>query len=541
MIIKGQFVDLFKRLVYPAAVTVQHGKIIDINPIDSAPKDRYIMPGFVDAHVHIESSMLVPSRFAELAIPNGTVATVSDPHEIANVLGREGVEFMVNDAAQVPLKIHFGVPSCVPATPFETSGATLDAAEVEDLLQRNDMYYLAEMMNYPGVIYQDQQVMKKIAAAHNAGKPVDGHAPGISGDDLERYASAGITTDHEAFSENEALEKIAQGMKIQIREGSAAKNYRALASVLKKHPASIMFCTDDCHPDDLLNGHINATVKRAIAEGYDLFDTLSAATINAIAHYKLPVGRLQIGDPADFIVVEDLTEFTIKEVYINGEKVYTDGKTLWPTPDCKPVNRFISYTIPESAFSISAEGETAKIIKVKDGELVTSTLHLPPKIQNNEVVADLERDILKIAVINRYSKQPVQVGLINGFGLKQGAFASSIAHDSHNIIVVGADDESMHKAVAQIMKNRGGIAVIGQHQVADLPLPVAGLMSTEKGHIVAAKYQQLDALAKQLGCSLKAPFMTLAFMALLVIPDLKIGDKGLFDGTKFAFTSLWDV
>ncbi len=539
MKIEGQFVDLFQKEIYPASVSIDGDKIVDIVPLSKEITGPYIMPGFVDAHVHVESSMLVPSRFAELAIVHGTVATVSDPHEIANVLGRKGVEFMLQDASKVPLKMHFGVPSCVPATPFETSGAVLDAREVERLLKRPDLFYLAEMMNYPGVVHNDAEVMKKIQAAKANNKPIDGHAPGLVGSDLDTYANAGITTDHEAFTLEEARQKIKKGMKIQIREGSAAKNYNALAPIINEFPEEVMFCMDDCHPDDLLKGHINKLVKRALKDGYDLFDVLRAACLNAVQHYNLPVGLLRKGDPADFIVVNDLNDFAIEQVYVNGELVFDKGGVKWSRPKTEAVNAFVSYSLSVNDFVIPAKGTKVKVIQVEDGELITSTKIMTPKQAKHNFIADTEQDILKIAVVNRYQKAPVQVGFVTGFGLKKGAFASSIAHDSHNIIVVGVNDEDMRTAAETLMACKGGIAVVDNTNVDLLELPVAGLMSLETGEEVADKYQRLDLLAKKFGCDLKAPFMTLAFMALLVIPELKIGDKGLFDGKKFEFTELY--
>lgn len=539
MKIAGQYVDLFRREIYPATVEIRGGTIAKITKHTDPLQGPFIMPGFVDAHVHIESSMLVPSRFAELAIAHGTVATVSDPHEIANVLGKKGVEFMLSDAAKVPLKMHFGVPSCVPATPFETSGATLDAKEVNELLQRPNLYYLAEMMNYPGVLFEDTEVMAKIASAHANSKPIDGHAPGLTGKELEKYAKAGISTDHEAFTLAEAREKVNQGMKIQIREGSAAKNYHALAPIIQESPDSVMFCMDDCHPDDLLKGHINSLVKRALEDGYNFFDVLRAASVHAIEHYNLPVGLLREGDPADFIVVGDLKEFNLKQVFIDGKLCYDSTGFHWIRPETEPVNQFVKYPLTHDDFAIPAKTEKVKVIQVEDGELITSTKIMKPNRKEGYYLPDTHQDLLKIAVVNRYKKAPVQVGFITGFGLKEGAFASSIAHDSHNVIVVGTSDQEMKRAVEILMDSRGGVAVVNGQKQHHLALPVAGLMSLLTGEEVAASYQELDKQAKRLGCDLKAPFMSLAFMALLVIPELKIGDKGLFDGKKFQFTDLY--
>lgn len=539
--VSGRFVDLFERRIYPADILVKDGRIVAIDEVLSAP-DKYILPGFVDAHIHIESSMLVPTSFAQVAVLHGTVATVSDPHEIANVCGMEGVRYMIDNAKLSPFKFFFGAPSCVPATSFETAGATLDAKDVATLLSDPDIWYLSEMMNYPGVLHKDPEVMAKIAAAHAVGKPVDGHAPGLRGETATAYAAAGISTDHECFTLDEALDKVAVDMNILIREGSAAKNYEALHPLLSQHPGRVMFCSDDKHPDELVINHINAVVKRSLAKGYDLFDVLRAASVHPVEHYKLPVGLLRIGDPADFIVIDSPARFNILQTYINGQLVADNGKSMLPFTPVEPINNF--HVLPRQAteFALPAVG-TAPVIRVIEaieGQLVTNELQLPAKVENGCVVSDTERDILKLAVVNRYQpKADIAIAFIKNFGLKHGAIASTVGHDCHNIIVVGVDDESMCKAVNALVESRGGISVVSpEGNSSVMPLPVAGLMSTNDAYEVADAYKFVDRKAKELGTTLHAPFMTLSFMALLVIPALKLSDKGLFDGGTFQFTDV---
>ncbi len=540
MIIRGQLVDVWQRRTYAAELHIADGKIVSVQEIDAAPQ-QYIIPGFVDAHIHIESSMLVPSAFAPMAVVHGTVATVSDPHEIANVCGMEGVRYMIDNAKQTPFKFFFGAPSCVPATTFETAGATLDARDVAALLADDDIWYLSEMMNYPGVLYKDPGVMAKIAAAHAAGKPVDGHAPGMRGADVVTYASAGISTDHECFALDEALDKIAAGMHILIREGSAAKNFEALHPLLHTYPERVMLCSDDKHPDELVMHHINELVRRAVAKGYNVYDVLRAASVNPVTHYKLPVGLLRAGDPADFVVVDSLQHFGVLQTWINGQLVADAGKSLIAYSAAGVINSFVAEPRKEADFAVHANGDgLLRVIVANEGQLVTGEKMVPPTIVNGLLVSNTLTDVLKIAVVNRYEPMAaVAVAFITNFGLKEGAIASTVGHDCHNIIVVGVTDEAMCIAVNALIKCNGGIAVANvQGAVHTMPLPVAGLMSGEEGHKVAAAYTHIDQLAKQLGTSMQAPFMTLSFMALLVIPALKLSDKGLFDGAQFAFTTL---
>lgn len=534
----GKLIDPVNRKMLNAKVSVEDGKIKEITP-EKKQREKYILPGFVDSHVHIESSMLTPGEFARLAIRHGTVATLSDPHEIANVCGKEGLRFMIEDGEKVPLKFHFGVPSCVPATGFETSGANLNAEIVGELIKNDDYFFLSEMMNYPGVIHDDEEVWKKIRSAIKVNKPVDGHAPGLTGKDLRKYAGANITTDHECATIDEAVEKIRSGMKIQIREGSAAKNFNTLFPLIKQYNKEVMLCTDDCHPDDLVKGHINLLVKRGLEKGIDLFDMLMAACINPVIHYGLNVGLLQIGDPADFIVIDNLNDFNILETYINGEKVYVRDKLLFDYAGSKPVNNFERTEISINDLIIDGKGKKIRVIECFEGQLFTNVMVTEPKTGNGQLIADIEKDILKLVVINRYNNSKPAIGFIHGFGLKKGALAGSIAHDSHNIIAVGTNDKDILNAINAVISRKGGIAVSVKDNTRLLTLEIAGLMSSGDGEDVAARYAELNNFAQSLGSSFKSPFMTLSFMALMVIPELKLGDKGLFDIGSFSPVSLF--
>jgi adenine deaminase len=533
--------DLKNRTLSPKKITLVDRKIHSIEPADSRDCHSYFLPGFIDAHVHIESSLLIPSEFARMAVIHGTVGTISDPHEIGNVMGVFGVEYMLRNAAKVPFHFHFGAPSCVPATAFETAGDTIGPAGVEYLLKRDDIWYLAEVMNFPGVIAGDADLMAKIASAKAVGKPIDGHAPGLRGDAVVAYASAGITTDHECFTLEEALDKIKADMWIQIREGSAARNFDALHTLLASHPEKVMFCSDDKHPDSLLEGHINLLVKRALALGYDIFDVLRASSWNIREHYKLPVGMLQVGDSADFIEIDNPESFNILSTWIRGEHVASNGKTLIHSVAEAAENRFHSRDFHVNELALSPEGERIRVIEALEGQLVTNELHLKARVDaSGNVVSDTLNDVLKIAVVNRYSDAPPAIGFIKNMGLKQGAIASSVAHDSHNIVVTGCDDASMAKAVNLLMKSKGGLCAVDDKESHVLALTVAGLMSTDDAWEVAEHYIKLDAFVKEkLESPLRAPFMTLSFMALLVIPSLKLSDKGLFNGDRFEFTSNW--
>jgi len=537
--VKGNIVDITSKIIYPGKIFIEGGKIHSIEKLSAGQiLPNFILPGFIDAHVHIESSLLVPSEFAKLAVVHGTVATISDPHEIANVCGLQGVEFMIENGKTVPFKFHFGAPSCVPATVFETSGATLNLKQVDFLLQKNEIYYLSEMMNFPVVLHGDEEVMNKIASSKKYNKPVDGHAPGLRGQHAKKYIDAGISTDHECFTPEEALDKLQYGMKILIREGSAAKNFEALIDLLNDYPDKIMFCSDDKHPDSLAEGHINLLCRRAIAKDIDVFKVLQAACINPVEHYKMNVGLLKEGDDADFIIVEELENLKVLETYINGELVAEKGISKIKTASIKVINNFNcdEKKITDFRYEISDFESKIEVIEALDGQLITNKISAVPKIINQEIVSDVDNDILKIVVVNRYKNAPVAKAFVKNFGLKHGAIASSVAHDSHNIIAVGVDDENICRAVNMVIKEKGGISCAGSQDLI-LPLPVAGLMSNEDGYKVAGLYTAIDKAAKELGSTLSAPFMTLSFMALLVIPHLKLSDLGLFDADKFEFTS----
>lgn len=538
----GNVVDIVERSVQAAEVVVEAGRIAAIKPVTAKPA-TYLLPGFIDAHVHVESSMLVPSEFARAAVVHGTVSTVSDPHEIGNVLGVAGVKYMLENAAQVPFKFNFGAPSCVPATTFETAGATISVAEVEQLLDDPRIRYLSEMMNFPGILYGDPDCLAKVRAAHERGKRVDGHAPGLRGAEAAKYIAAGITTDHECFTKEEALDKLAVGCKISIREGSAARNFDALYTLLGEFPGEVMLCSDDKHPDQLLLGHINELVRRAVERGIDVYDALLAACIVPINHYGLDVGRLRVGDPADFIEVDSLTEFNVLRTWIDGRLVAEGGQTKIPAVPVAVANKFEPSRLsePEIAVSVPADDvEKLQVIEALDGQLITNRLEFPVQILHEAVHYNLDLDVLKLVVVNRYYKAPPAVAYIKNFGLKRGAMASSVAHDSHNVIAVGVADEDIVAAVNLVMEAGGGLsAVCLAENVRDvLPLPVAGLMATGSCEEVGRAYGKLDQQVKAWGSPLRAPYMTLSFMALLVIPALKLSDRGLFDGGKFEFTPL---
>ena len=541
--VTGNLVDVHQKKIYPAEIIVAGERIHSIQPLKSSTSEplNYILPGFIDAHVHIESSMLIPSEFARLAVVHGTIATVSDPHEIANVCGMKGVEYMIENGKTVPFKFNFGAPSCVPATIFETAGAVVNSKDIDNLMQREEILYLSEMMNFPGVLNGDTEAIKKIASAKKYNKPVDGHAPGLRGDVAKNYIDAGISTDHECFSKEEALDKLKYGMKILIREGSAAKNFEALIDLLHDYEDMIMFCSDDKHPDSLVEGHINQLCARAVAKGIDVFKVLQAACINPVMHYNLDVGTLQEGDPADFIISKDLTSFDIIATYINGVQVAEKGISKITSVAANSINHFECQSTSPEDFEIRAghEKEIA-VIEALDGQLVTNKLLVSSSLLelDGKLFSNTGEDILKIAVINRYNAAPIAKAWIKNFGLKEGAIASSVAHDSHNIIVTGVDDKSMSDAVNLIIQSQGGISCVSKTESIFIGLPIAGLMSDKDGYEVARQYTQIDKMAKNLGSELSAPFMTLSFMALLVIPHFKLSDKGLFNGDNFSFEEI---
>lgn len=537
MIVQGNIVDIQNKRIFKGEIEVINGKISSIKELNHN-QENYILPGFIDAHIHIESSMLVPSEFAKIAVKHGTVATVSDPHEIANVLGVKGVEFMIENGKKVPLKFNFGAPSCVPATSFESAGAIIDADDIKLMMENPDIKYLAEMMNYPGVLFDDAEVLAKIQHAKNNNKPIDGHAPGLRGDDVTKYISAGISTDHECFSYEEALEKLQKGMKVIIREGSAAKNFEALINLLPEHFENMMFCSDDKHPDDLLLGHINQLCERAVAKGIDVFKVLQAASVNPVKHYGLDVGLLQKGDFADFVLVDSLERFNVLETYINGELVAKNGESFVKSVDFEVLNNFDTDKKKVEDFRFDSNVEKIRVIEALDGELVTNQIEENSLIVDGNLVSNIETDVLKMTVVNRYKNDEPAIAFIKNFGIKEGAIASSVGHDSHNIIAVGVSDEAICKAVNLIIENRGGVCAVNATEEKIVSLPVAGIMSDKPAEEIGKAYAELDKMAKQMGSKLRAPYMSLSFMALLVIPSLKLSDKGLFDGNTFQFTSL---
>lgn len=537
MIVQGNIVDIQNKRIFKGEVEVKNGKILEVREANHNI-ENYILPGFVDAHIHIESSMLVPSEFAKIAVKHGTIATVSDPHEIANVLGVKGVEFMIENGKKVPLKFNFGAPSCVPATSFESAGAIINADDIKLMMENPDIKYLAEMMNYPGVLFDDEEVLSKIQHSKNNNKPIDGHAPGLRGDDVTKYISAGISTDHECFSYDEALEKLQKGMKVIIREGSAAKNFEALIDLLPEHFENMMFCSDDKHPDDLLLGHINQLCERAVAKGIDVFKVLQAACINPVKHYNLDVGLLQKEDDADFVLVDNLKNFNVLETYINGELVAKNGESFIKSVDFEVLNNFKTDKKAISDFRFESSAEKINVIEALDGELVTNKIEADALIIDGNLVSNTISDVLKMTVVNRYKNDVPAIAFIKNFGLKEGAIASSVGHDSHNIIAVGVSDEAICKAVNLIIENRGGVCAVNSSEEKIVSLPVAGIMSDLSAEEIGKSYAELDKMAKQMGSKLRAPYMSLSFMALLVIPSLKLSDKGLFDGTSFKFTSL---
>lgn len=526
--ISGNIVDIINNEIFAGTIEIKNGKIYKIIRKDEK-FNTFITPGFIDSHIHIESSMLIPSEFARTAVKNGMVAVVADPHEVANVLGIEGINYMIKNGKQVPFKFYFGAPSCVPATSYETSGAKIGVDEIKKLLKRNDIKYLGEMMGFEGVISGNHEVMEKINAAKYYNKPVDGHAPGLRGEELEKYVKAGISTDHECYTKEEALEKIKLGMKILIREGSAAKDFDALSSLIEEYPDYCMFSSDDRHPNDLVEGHINLLVKKAISLGYDKMKVLKCACVNPITHYNLDVGLLQVGDKADFIEVDNFNELNILKTVINGLLVSNRGWSLIPKVKTKYINNFQIRCKKSEDFAVEYNGNKINVIEAIDGQLITKKLYIEPKVENNKIVSDVERDILKITVVNRYKNEPPAIAFIKNFGFKKGAIASSVAHDSHNIIAVGVNDEDITRAINLVIKNKGGLSVVCDNVEKILLLPVAGLMTDKGAFKVAAEYKKIETEAKNLGSNLTDPFMTLSFMALLVIPELKISDKGLFD------------
>ena len=536
--IEGNIIDIYRREIYPSTISIDHGKIIAIQK-NAKKYSHYISPGFIDAHVHIESSMLIPEEFSKLAISRGTIAIVNDPHEIANVMGIEGIDYMIENSKQSCIKSFFTIPSCVPATPYDSSGSTILASTVEELAISRRFIGLSEMMNVPGVVQGDPEVSAKLGIARRYHLTIDGHAPGLSGELLKKYVDAGISTDHECTSLSEAIEKIGLGMKILIREGSAAKNYEALKSLIADYPEKVMFCTDDSHPDDLLSyGEIDKLVRKAISDGFDLFDVLKIASYNPIVHYGIEAGCLRVGDPADFIMIRNLDSFEVLSVYVDGiEKYHYLNRQEKRSP--KPVNIINHFNRSMISLADLCKPVKKKIVSIQviPGELVTRRMDFELELPTDNFESDIEKDILKIVYLNRYRNSPPQITFITGFELKEGAFATTISHDSHNIIAVGCSDEDILAAINAVILEKGGLAVSNHRGIHKLPLPVAGIMSDLDGKTVASAWETLTEELRTMGCKLDSPFMTLSFMSLIVIPELKIGEQGLFDYGRFEFIS----
>ena len=548
--IKGHIVDVVRREIYDGELVIEGEKIVEVKRCELPEREKpwpYLMPGFIDGHVHIESSMIVPHKFARIAVSHGTIGVIADPHEIGNVLGVEGVNYMIRSGREAHFNFLFGAPSCVPAVggDIETCGKVIDVKDTEALMARDDIGFLGEMMNYPGVLADDKEVMAKIKAALRNGKPVDGHAPGLTGHQRDRYAAAGITTDHECSTLDEGRSCIKAGMKVIIREGSAAKDYQLLSPLIKESPNMVMFCTDDCHPDDFVRGHINLIVKRALADGYDLWDVLQAACVNAQKHYKQMWGLLQVGDPATFITVDRISpHFRVESTVIRGKEVFNYNASL-PSDQSNKDDHILDLNFPNNfvAVPITADdididlkpGDTVHIIHASDGSLVTQ--HDEVELTGNPLFDSRYpwTAVQKIVVYNRYvpGAKPV-VGLVRGFDISEGAIAGSVAHDCHNIVAIGSSDEYLVKAINRIVEMRGGQVVVSPDEMLDIPLPIAGLMAPMSGYEIAFRTLCIQDMVKKIGCKMTSPFITMAFMCLPVIPDIKITDRHLMDTKTFS-------
>lgn len=556
--LKANILDFSKREIFSAIIyweqdskkqpKLQDGLITRIESLGPEdPKLDYLLPGFIDAHVHIESSMLLPSEFGRMAVRHGTIASISDPHEIANVLGIKGVEFMLANSEKTPFHVYFGAPSCVPATPFETAGADISLADIDSLFASGKVKYLSEMMNFPGVLSQSKEVVDKLKLAQQYGFPIDGHAPGLVGKRSLQYAQAGISTDHECTTIDEARDKIEAGMKILIREGSAARDFSNLHPLISEHPDKVMFCSDDKHPDELFHSHINQLVKEAVALGHCVFDVLQCACITPVKHYQLPLGTLLEGEVMNAVLVENLTDFNVKSTWLAGVKVAEFGVSLLASVSEQAINCFKAKPVTSELLEIRAKTGKIRVIDVFEGKLFTrekiieTDLLKCRQVDSQQMLlleANPKNNIAQLSVLNRYQDAKPANAFVTGSGIQSGAIASTVAHDSHNIIAIGCDSQSIQRAINTVIELKGGICVVSEEGVKSLSLPVAGLMSLEKGEIIAEQYAQLDQLAKALGFTLTAPFMTLSFLALLVIPELKLSDKGLFDGRDFSFKQI---
>lgn len=532
--IRGNLVNPFTEEIYPAEVEIQDGIIKCVRQI-GGKFNQYILPGFIDAHIHIESSMLTPSRFAEAVVPHGTTSVVSDPHEIANVLGIRGINYMIKDSSHVPLNVFFTAPSCVPATQFETSGAVISSKEIDEILKDDEIVALGEMMNFPGVLSDDPEVMAKIAVAKKHQKPVDGHAPLLSGDGLCKYVAAGISTDHECTLKEEVIEKRKLGMNVMLRQGSSAKNLPDLIGA-----GGDFIISDDKHPEDLLKGHVDLMLKEAVELGEDPVKAVKMVTFNPASHYGLNRGLIAPGKAADIVIVDDLKSFNVKEVYIAGNLSACEGKSLFPVNPAELENTFKMSPKKPVHFEISSskKEEKVRVIDVIEGQLLTEKHETALPVECGKIRPDVEYDILKIAVLERYGHNRMTNAFVRGFGLKNGAIASSVAHDSHNIIAVGTNSQDMADAVNNLVKNNGGLVTVSNGCIHSLKLPIGGLMSTRSAEDVAFKLEILHNAAADMGCKLASPFMTMSFLALLVIPKLKVSDRGLFDVEKFDFVDV---
>lgn len=560
--------DVVSHTIRPVRISIENGIFTKVAPITVTEKDPVdvrglVIPGFIDSHIHIESSMITPAQFARIAVRHGTTSVVCDPHEIANVLGIDGIELMIKNANEVPFNFFFTAPSCVPATTFETSGAILNSSDIEYLLKKDEIVALGEMMNFPGVINGDEEVLKKLDLARKYGKPIDGHAPLLSNENLDKYLAQGISTDHECTNILEAIEKKLKGMKIMVRDGSSALNMEGLFNIdegnlLIKNPSSWdliyrdiferkifspifdFIVSDDKHPNDLIKGHLNLSIKKAVDLGIDSLKAIDMVTINPAYHYNLNCGAIVEGAKADFIVVDSISDCNVLRTYVAGECVFDGENVLFDVPEIETNNSINASKKSSGDFDIHYDGDECEVnvIECFDGELLTKKTTAKLSVKDGIIQPDVHKDILKIAVVERYGGNTVANAFIKGFGLKKGAIASSVAHDSHNIIVVGNNSDMMAQAVNRVIDDMGGIAIVSEQFSDSLPLPIAGLMSNENAYDVAQKLAILHKRAATLGCELQAPFMTMAFMSLLVIPSLKISDKGLFDGDSFEFVDV---
>ena len=547
MNLKGHIVDVIRHEIYDGELVIDGETIVEVKHCELPENKKpwpYLMPGFIDSHVHIESSMITPREFGRIAAVHGTIGVIADPHEIGNVLGIEGIDFMIRSGRQVHFNFCFGAPSCVPAVggEIETNGAVLNAKDTEELMARDDIGFLGEMMNYQGVLSGDKEVLAKIDAARRHGKPVDGHAPGLTGRQRDQYASAGITTDHECSTLEEGRSCINAGMKVIIREGSAAKDYELLKELIRESPNMVMLCTDDCHPDDLVRGHINLIVKRALADGFDLWDVLQAACVNAQRHYSQKWGLLQSGDPATFIVVDNLSpHFRVERTFIRGTEVYNYNAKINPhamavEDNMDMPNRFVAEPITADDLNMDFKvGNTVHVIHASDGSLLTQ--HDEELLSGNPL-KDARypwNEVQKIVVYNRYQPgaKPI-IGLVRGFGIKDGAIAGTVAHDCHNIVAIGSNDTYLVSAINRIVEMQGGQVVITPEEMLDIPLPIAGLMSPFSGPETAILTIRIHEMVKQIGCQMKSPFITMAFMCLPVIPHIKLTDRHLTNTTNMS-------